>query len=517
MSVYAQDTLRYDSIIASSNGQNVKAKYRSMVTGSKQFIFLKKGKWQHFTTDGSLVKEVHYAVNKKDRRYYKHGTELYLNPYTGDSILARTYHKGLLKNQQAFMPAIIKEKGKVLHVYKDFFSFSIEEYDQSDLNRNKTDFVIVWQSSFEDPAFVKQLEEYYLIEEELGDSSLLSVSNHRPLSQYNYVANSTFEYHPKAPFSIMSFKHQMPHWEPASESPDLFINQEFARSGEAFLGFRVFSMQKHIEYLQNKLKAPLTKDSIYCFTAYLKLSPGSKYATNAIGIQFTKEKNYIDTDQLIGVQADIKLKDQLLVYKNSWMKIQCSYTAKGGEQYLTIGSFTDHRSLMLKDIGGQNPESYYYLDDLSLVPIEQEEDCQCNFAKSEAVRVDHQVDPEMEELLQLEIGAQLVLEDIHFEHDKSDLLPSSFKSLNNLLMLMEKKDQLSIEISGHTSSVGAYKHNVNLSAKRAEAVRKFLILNGIEVERIEVKGHGPDFPIADNSTEEGQALNRRVELKILSY
>ena len=517
LALFGQDTLRYDQLIQRSEGEYVKVKYRSRVTGSKQFLQFKKGRWEHYDADGGLVKVVHYGVNKKDRRYFKEGTELYLNPYTGDSLLLRSYQKGKMKDQQAFEAAIIKEKEKILHIYKDFFSFSVEEYSKADLRKSGMDFVTIWQSSFEDPAYIKQLEAYEEIEAKLGDSSLLEPSTHHPFSQFNFIANPTFEYHPKAPFSIMSFKDQMPHWEQASESPDLYIQSDFARSGEAFLGFRVFSMEKHIEYLQNKLKAPLVKDSTYCFTAYLKLSPGSKYASNAIGLQFTQEKNQINVDQLFGVQADIKLQSQLLVYKTQWMKIQCTYTAKGGERYMTIGSFVDHRNLILEDVGGPNPESYYYLEDLSLVPVTEQADCPCNFNRPSPQVVDDEENDLLTGLMELEAGKSLVLDDIYFEHDKAELLPTSFSSLNDLLMVLEKRSEIRIELSGHTSSIGSYDHNLKLGLRRAKAVKKFLVLNGIEESRILAKGYGPDQPIADNATEDGQRLNRRVEFKVISY
>jgi outer membrane protein OmpA-like peptidoglycan-associated protein len=72
-----------------------------------------------------------------------------------------------------------------------------------------------------------------------------------------------------------------------------------------------------------------------------------------------------------------------------------------------------------------------------------------------------------------------------------------------------------VEISGHTSSTGDYEHNMDLSSRRAKAVQQFLVVNGVASERIKVQGYGPDKPIADNGTKEGQGLNRRVEFRLL--
>jgi len=72
-----------------------------------------------------------------------------------------------------------------------------------------------------------------------------------------------------------------------------------------------------------------------------------------------------------------------------------------------------------------------------------------------------------------------------------------------------------IEISGHTDDVGDDALNLELSQKRAESVRNYLIKNGIASNRVTAKGYGETQPIADNSTPEGKAKNRRTEVKIL--
>ena len=510
----AQDTLHYDQLISTNSGKYVKSKYFSQVTGAKQFLHLKKGKWLYYDSGGQLIKEENFSVKKSKNKYIRHGRQVYLNPNSGDTILIRLYHQGKLKTQYAFEPAIIKEEGRILHVFRDFHSFGVEEYRTK--SNKGPDFVTVWQSSLEDPGYIDKLENYTAFEDSLGSPSLLEKASFEIRDQFNYVNNPNFEKHPKAFFSTMSFTNQLPYWEEASKSPDLYIMREHARSGSSFIGFRVFSMQKHIEYVQNQLKEPLKKDSVYCFSAYVKLSAASKYATNALGVQFTREKNQINVDELLQVKANISLDDQLLLFKTRWMKIQCTYKAKGGEQWMTIGSFKDHNSLLLVEVPGETKESYYYLDDVSLVPVAQAQDCPCNFTTKAPEVTDDLEDPELEQLSRLDVGDKFILEYINFENDKAELLPSSFRSLNNVLLVLNRNPSMRIEISGHTSSAGGYDHNMKLSLRRAKAVRQFLVLQGVAEERVEIVGFGPDQPIADNNTTEGQAKNRRVEFKVLS-
>ena len=510
--LFAQDTIRYDQLIVEEDGPSIKTSYRSQVTGARQYVFLKDGQWKYFDADGRVIKEVGYRASKRDKSHVKHGYEVYMDPDTYDTLLVRRYHKGELKEQLAYRSATILQHEQVISIYRDFGKFSVQEYRY---RPQHTDFVSSWTSSIEDPSSVETLQDYVLFEDEQGDPGLLQGASLSALSEFNHVQNPEFEVHPLAPYSIVSFTNQVPYWIQASESPDFYIAPKQARSGTSFIGFRVFTLEKHIEYVQNKLRVPLQKDSTYCFSAYLKLSPGSRYASNAIGVQFTQEMNRIDVDQLLEVRADIELEDQVLMYKTRWMRIQCTYKARGGERWMTIGSFKDHRQLVLHEVPGDNPESYYYLDDVSLVPLHRATDCPCNFS-SGTTEKNMQADTEIAEMSALKQGEHLVLKDIHFENDRSTLLPSSFSTLYKLLNVLQQQTGMHIEISGHTSIQGGLEHNIQLSLDRAEAVRRFLVLNGIESERIQVAGHGPRFPIADNSTEEGQALNRRVEFKVLS-
>jgi len=72
-----------------------------------------------------------------------------------------------------------------------------------------------------------------------------------------------------------------------------------------------------------------------------------------------------------------------------------------------------------------------------------------------------------------------------------------------------------VKISGHTDNVGDSNYNMKLSLRRAEAVRDYLISLGLDPKKVEVIGEGMTKPIADNSTKEGRAKNRRVEVEVI--
>ncbi|HHP0478622.1 TPA: OmpA family protein [Vibrio campbellii] len=101
-----------------------------------------------------------------------------------------------------------------------------------------------------------------------------------------------------------------------------------------------------------------------------------------------------------------------------------------------------------------------------------------------------------------------------FGHDSSELLYTS--SLDKVIGFLSNNVDTKATITGHTDSDGSEKHNQGLSEKRATKVFDYMTSNGIEPERIQVIGLGETSPIADNSTAEGKAMNRRVEIFVES-
>jgi outer membrane protein OmpA-like peptidoglycan-associated protein len=107
----------------------------------------------------------------------------------------------------------------------------------------------------------------------------------------------------------------------------------------------------------------------------------------------------------------------------------------------------------------------------------------------------------------------LILNGVVFDTGKATLKSESFPHLEKVIEFMTYKPSAIIEVSGHTDNKGKPKKNLQLSEKRAMAVRDYLISKGIEGDRIIAVGYGQEKPIATNETEEGRAVNRRTEAK----
>ena len=116
----------------------------------------------------------------------------------------------------------------------------------------------------------------------------------------------------------------------------------------------------------------------------------------------------------------------------------------------------------------------------------------------------------------IEVNASIVLHNIFFETKKFDLDPKSQAELDKVIQLLNDNSTLKIEISGHTDNVGKPADNITLSNNRARSVVSYLISKGIAAQRLVAKGYGETKPVADNKTEDGRAMNRRTELKVIS-
>ena len=106
----------------------------------------------------------------------------------------------------------------------------------------------------------------------------------------------------------------------------------------------------------------------------------------------------------------------------------------------------------------------------------------------------------------------IALRGILFDSGKDAVKPESEPLLREVLGLLNGTPALRISIDGHTDNVGNSPANLALSKRRAEAVRNWLVGQGVSAARLTAQGFGDTRPVADNRTEEGRARNRRVEL-----
>lgn len=108
----------------------------------------------------------------------------------------------------------------------------------------------------------------------------------------------------------------------------------------------------------------------------------------------------------------------------------------------------------------------------------------------------------------------ITLTGVTFDFNKATLTPDSRKILEEVALKVKHFSEVPMELEGHTDSIGSDSYNLKLSDLRAKSVREFLIEQGVSGDKLTAKGLGESHPVADNTTDAGRALNRRVELHI---
>lgn len=104
---------------------------------------------------------------------------------------------------------------------------------------------------------------------------------------------------------------------------------------------------------------------------------------------------------------------------------------------------------------------------------------------------------------------------VTFDFNRTDIKPQFYPSLNTIANTLRDYNQTIVEVSGHTDSIGSDEVNQRISEQRANSVARYLMAQGVQSQRFEIIGMGKRYPVADNATESGRSMNRRVEIRLL--
>lgn len=104
---------------------------------------------------------------------------------------------------------------------------------------------------------------------------------------------------------------------------------------------------------------------------------------------------------------------------------------------------------------------------------------------------------------------------VYFDHDKDELKPEYYSYLKDMVRIVQSHTDLRIKIIGHTDSNGTDEYNINLSERRADNVKAFLVSLGIKPDKVVIEFRGESDPAASNATSKGKQLNRRVDFEFI--
>ncbi len=314
------------------------------------------------------------------------------------------------------------------------------------------------------------------------------------------------------------------------------FGKETAKEGMNYVGIVAYSYNDKVArtYVMVKLDAPLKKGVRYCVTFNVSLAEASKYACNQLGANFSNKAYAVDDPKasIIDDVVNVRQRDNKIINATyNWEKICGVYEAKGGEKYLTIGNFIKNDNVKTetnkkpKDMDVVViPAAYYYLDDVSVVMMDESSECSCAgdepkneysttvFQKS--VLVNSKMTP-----------TQIVnAQQTFFAFGKANFSPEGKAMLDLIAAKLTENPSMKMEVIGHSDamedSVGVEKTQYSgMAEKRVDAVIAYLKEKGIDPNRLISVVENSAIPNDEISEADDQDLqmakNRRVTFRAL--
>lgn len=482
----------YEDLLSETEGKFKTIKVKRSY-GAVDRLMVKKGRWIYLDGNGGVLKEETYAM--ADEGSLKHGIWKY---YNEEKQLIRevTYVYGKEARLRLYAADSIIDGDYTYAVNCDSLICKERVYHKDELKYTRTTAKGRWKdvlSTFDPNKYMNDLPEKEVVETQYIKQLKLH-SDFRGPERSNLLQNGKFTEIDLQTTYIEGIAGHVHHWFPASGTPDYFA---MAPDTNGALGIRVATVEgSYLEYIGQRLNQPLRRGYRYGFRMKVKLAKASAMAADAMGVWFGPrvfEFGYFSQGQMPVPQVRHP-SGVVLINSDEWVWVEGEFMANGNEQFVVIGSFTEQRNMKLESFVGAAPEAYYLIDDAELFVLEAASSTPFDKLKK---------------------GDVLTLENVWFENDQDELLPQSIETLQELADYMMRYPERKLKINGHTSSLGDYDHNIDLSQRRSKQVKQFLVAAGISEERLQSEGYGPDRPVADNRTEEGQALNRRVEVEVL--
>ncbi len=327
-------------------------------------------------------------------------------------------------------------------------------------------------------------------------------------SAQNLVPNPSFEKHQRLPDGFMpseeAFNRCIQDWTvPNATTPD-FITVGFLQPDLFGMSHSKLSMvgllitSEWAESICTKLDQEMEANTTYWIECWVKrpvqnFTVGSDdcrpgYVSPDFGILLSDTLQRAHYNEFIKGNPQLRCGERFWVGKD-WIKVSGYYTTDKIYRYVYAGQF--------RPAGKTGPlaaSGYVLIDDILIKKM----------TFSDQFASDAPIQP----------GVIIPLDEVYFDLDKSEILESSFASLDTLVAFL-KSNAVKIRINGHTDNQGQTKHNQQLSALRAGAVYHYLISKGVDKKRVSWQGFGETKPKADNATEAGKQKNRRVEFEIV--
>lgn len=309
-------------------------------------------------------------------------------------------------------------------------------------------------------------------------------------------------------------------------TPSNNLGMEEAQDGENYVGIRAFSYndKEARNYVSSKLKMTLKKDQKYCVKFYVNLAEASKYAANNIGVNFSKKQYNISEAKSIMTSTNVMHKDNpIFSGQFGWDEVCGVYRATGGEKFLTIGNFSangsteNQRLKKSKDFSGAAVVSaYYYLDNISVVAIDDETMCECEIdARQPETKFIYEVAP-MSSIEGMDPALVAKNTSIYFAYGSTEISENSQKHLDVMLQMWLDNRGSKIMITSHTDENEDEDPSLKtLGDDRVEAIKLFFMENGINYTKVLTENAKNTKKADASGTDLAKAKNRRVTFQLI--
>lgn len=371
----------------------------------------------------------------------------------------------------------------------------------------------------------------------------------------NLVPNGSFESIDKKPKRLGKIESAGPWVSPTGVRADLFVSgkideinvpsniygKEEPKDGDNYAGFYAYSYGDKLprSYVMTKLTAPMKKGLRYCVKFNISLAEASKYASNNISALIAKKMPGTDAKVSIIEEGSVfHFENEYSTFsaRYNWTEICGVYEAKGGEKYIAIGNFDSNEETRnarmkkdpkVKDIKvSQIVAAYYYLDDVSVRLIDEENGEKCDCLIEGAGDVYSNLI--YQKMFTIEEDAtdkdKVDMQQVYFAFGKSKISAEGQKSLDLIAEVMNANPAAKLKIIGHNNKeedeVGMEKEVYqDMDNQRIASVMRYLSEKGVAEGRLIPQRRGAEIPNSKeaNSTDDEemvQAKDRRVEFQL---
>jgi outer membrane protein OmpA-like peptidoglycan-associated protein len=355
---------------------------------------------------------------------------------------------------------------------------------------------------------------------------LLLVLCNLKINAQNYLANNSFEavnncveYHadcaPEAWFNI-----------PATNYGVALLSLPKPVYGESVLYLPIGSVMENFNkprFVYTAICCPLIANEKYVLSFYIA---GTTVPFDSIGIYFTTKEPTINNKQIFTPTNCIKLSNTNVddVYKKQWKHIKYEFTATGNEKFMSITTLgLQQKEYNMKESMNKSGDVFYFIDEIILKPINASALCNeyksiedklfnQNYRHSDAITIFKEEPIKPSFIVKKDT---LVIGDLLFEFGKYSLTKAIESKLEGLLSMLDSTTLQTLEVIGHTDSVGNTEKNKILSLNRSKSIKNYLTSKkSFLAPKIKVDGKGATEPKATNTTVMGRQTNRRVEIII---